>query len=251
MFQNYPFPAFVLSICDSPTSTPTVERSAPFTLNLHSGGDKAYTQSAAIEVVWRNSRWDRLTQQRNLADIISPDSLDRLARWVQRSSDAEDGKGKDEAEVDTFQLEMQLGPPHSVILPLACSAISSSSSASVDTLFIVTALSSGRAVEVPERPAPTPVQSTSLSPSLSRSVSRYSSISSIPSPGPGSALPSPPLATVPRSLDCRFLLDTMDWSQTSLGPRKSWSPVVETMIAVVFASPTQDSLWLGSDFNMI
>jgi hypothetical protein len=53
------------------------------------------------------------------------------------------------------------------------------------------------------------------------------------------------------STDCRVLLDRTDWSETSLGPRPTWSPVIEMMINIVMSSRTQDALCLGQDFNMI
>jgi hypothetical protein len=55
----------------------------------------------------------------------------------------------------------------------------------------------------------------------------------------------------PPVTDCQQLLELTDWSQTCLGPRRTWSPVINVMIDVIMASKTQDALWLGVDFVMI
>jgi hypothetical protein len=60
-----------------------------------------------------------------------------------------------------------------------------------------------------------------------------------------------PGSPTPSQTDCKYLLDPTDWSKTSLGPRWTWSPVIETMINTVIYSKTQDALWLGLEFNMI
>ncbi|WWC91472.1 uncharacterized protein L201_006418 [Kwoniella dendrophila CBS 6074] len=52
-------------------------------------------------------------------------------------------------------------------------------------------------------------------------------------------------------LSCQALLDSTDWSKTTIGARKEWSPVIEMMMEVILRSPTQDALWLGDDFQMI
>ena len=49
---------------------------------------------------------------------------------------------------------------------------------------------------------------------------------------------------------CWQLVETIDWSQTKLGPRSDWDEAVDPLLAVVFQSQTQDSLWLGEDLQI-
>jgi hypothetical protein len=68
---------------------------------------------------------------------------------------------------------------------------------------------------------------------------------------PDRPIPADSDSSKPSQTDCQYLLDHTDWSKTSLGPRSTWSPVIETMINTVMYSKTQDALWLGPEFNMI
>jgi signal transduction histidine kinase/FixJ family two-component response regulator len=47
------------------------------------------------------------------------------------------------------------------------------------------------------------------------------------------------------------LLEAIDWDQTALGPRANWSTQLDSLISVTFQSQTVDSLWLGTECNMI
>lgn len=199
-------------------------------------------------MVWGNVKWDKLLDGKELEVLADAGALRDLLQWVQTPGHQADREGQED---DIFSLPLALAPP--VTLPLTKSAVSSSSSHQYDSLYVVTALSSGVRLPLPTpRRMPAPA-AANMNSSLSRTT---------PSPAPGypSPLPSPSSAITPPTtvskpgpphLDCRHLLNTTDWAQTPLGPRSTWSPVIETMLGIVFASPTQDSLWLGSEFNMI
>jgi hypothetical protein len=89
---------------------------------------------------------------------------------------------------------------------------------------------------------------TSLTPGLEFTPQLPSYSISTPSHTPAVQVRS---LTEPSVIDCATLLANTDWAATSLGPRKTWSPVLDTMISIVMRSPTQDALWLGSESIMI
>ena len=62
---------------------------------------------------------------------------------------------------------------------------------------------------------------------------------------------APPISPAGPVTDCAILLETADWSKTSLGPRETWGTALATMVEIIMASPTPESLWVGGNFNMI
>lgn len=48
-----------------------------------------------------------------------------------------------------------------------------------------------------------------------------------------------------------YLLQTTDWSKTSLGPREQWSQSLRTMLSLVQALPLQATLWWGPDLVLL
>lgn len=203
-----------------------------------------------MEVLWGNSRWTKLLGGGDVEDLADAGAIDGLARWVTRG-ESNDG--------DTFELGLNL-PSTRIILPLANSVVSSSSSAHSGPFFIITALSSGSPRPLETTPlispstTPPPLTDTRSEPSWRNpgGATRQGAPPAFAGNSVDDALTSTPSRPLlPKHLDCRYLLDTTDWSKTALGPRSKWSPVIETMISIVYASPTQDSLWLGPDFNMI
>ena len=188
-----------------------------------------------------------------MADVVvGAGAMQELLQWVQATSVYEDVEG---LEDDIYKLSLALAPP--LTLSLAKSAVSSSSSTSSDSLYVVTALSSGSrlplaAAQRGREPAPMRISTPSSYLSRATPSPAPSYISPMASPASAVTPPATSIAQfIPPHLDCRHLLNTTDWGKTPLGPRASWSPVLETMISIVFASPTQDALWLGPEFNMI
>jgi hypothetical protein len=50
---------------------------------------------------------------------------------------------------------------------------------------------------------------------------------------------------------CWQTLESVDWSKTKLGPRASWPDSYDTILAIVFQSPSQDAVWLGEDLQIM
>lgn len=50
---------------------------------------------------------------------------------------------------------------------------------------------------------------------------------------------------------CWRLMAQVDWSKTILGPRSEWKGEIDTLLSLVFQSPSQDALWLGEDLQII
>jgi hypothetical protein len=50
---------------------------------------------------------------------------------------------------------------------------------------------------------------------------------------------------------CWQKLESVDWSKTKLGPRSSWHDVYDGLLSIVFQSPSQDSVWLGEDLQLL
>lgn len=202
-----------------------------------------------------------MSRARTLEDALGWEGLAALAQWLGSSTGRRDTRGKENAV-------------HSLVvrpstIPIRVVKTSVVSSVRDHDMWVLTAL------DPPVEPARTTsasarstLRSASPPPRHRRRSSQHTSSplavhrdetptdsdvimgTMTSDPHPSSSLST---ATLPTSLDseCRRLLDELDWSTTSLGPRSTWSPVVEMMIDVVLRSPTQDALWLGSDFNMI
>lgn len=166
-----------------------------------------------------------MSRGRNWQSFVDPESAGKFCAWLEQDGEP------------TFELDLTHPP---VSLPFT-------KVVQGDPLhyYIVTALA----------PGPHPLQHP-LPRATFETATPLSASNSLISAKPAHRLarsttlvPSP--LSSPAETDCKTLLETTDWSKTSLGLRSTWSPVLETMIAIVMASPTQDSLWLGADFNMI
>jgi hypothetical protein len=44
---------------------------------------------------------------------------------------------------------------------------------------------------------------------------------------------------------CRELLETTDWSKTSIGPRSSWPAVIHAMVELAFGTRANDAVYYG------
>lgn len=51
--------------------------------------------------------------------------------------------------------------------------------------------------------------------------------------------------------DVQHLLDTMDWSLTSLGPRQDWPGVLDNLTSFAMHNTQPVSVWGGKDWNVI
>jgi len=61
-----------------------------------------------------------------------------------------------------------------------------------------------------------------------------------------------PVAQMQSAADeCWAMMDSVDWSQTSLGPRAQWIDTIDPLLSVIFQSKTADCLWLGKDLTLI
>jgi len=50
---------------------------------------------------------------------------------------------------------------------------------------------------------------------------------------------------------CWQKVEAYDWSKTKLGPRSEWHELYDGLLAIVFQSPSQDSVWLGEDLQIL
>lgn len=221
--QSYPFPAAVFSLAHRPD-----QRSTPVGYdtddNIRNDTYSALTSTLTEEhdighhIEWSNEKWRRLLSESELRENIAAEAFQT---WV-----ASDGE-----EVFTLELSQASITVHLV-------------KATVSNVCVVTSVClEATACAKTSSPTSTPLPTPST---LSR---RSSTVSEIYPDMP----PLTPPLTLPGfvTTDCYLLLEHTDWARTALGPRSKWSPVVETMIAVMMASATQDSLWLGRDFQMI
>ena len=63
--------------------------------------------------------------------------------------------------------------------------------------------------------------------------------------------PAPQYQLATAAEECWRMVDEFDWSKTTLGPRADWADAVDPLLAVVFNSKTEDSLWLGDDLQIL
>jgi hypothetical protein len=50
---------------------------------------------------------------------------------------------------------------------------------------------------------------------------------------------------------CWDWVANVDWSKTQLGPRSGWNDLYDGLLSIVFQSPSQDSIWLGEDLQIL
>jgi hypothetical protein len=168
-------------------------------------------------------------------------AVDELLEWVEQP---------DSTEADSFLLDAD---PSTKLL-FAKTSMTPPTTSTALAYRVVTSVRVGRSAYRQDNPPSTTsidrspaYDSPSASPSDSPSRKRRRSLVLQPD-RPSSADPA---SLIPSQTDCQYLLDHTDWSKTSLGPRSTWSPVIEAMINTVMYSKTQDALWLGPEFNMI
>jgi hypothetical protein len=53
------------------------------------------------------------------------------------------------------------------------------------------------------------------------------------------------------TVECWNMMESVDWSKTKCGPRAQWNEVFDGLMAVVFQSPSQDSIWIGEDLQIL
>lgn len=183
-------------------------------------------------IIWSNKLWDELTGGGDLKDVVDKRSYDVLRSQISKPGSPSN------------ILNLALSRPL-VTLRFAQTfhAPPSSSTSPSSPYHILTCLEDTSAIRTHHRRRSSPSYRTG-SPSPFFLGAAEQSLSSSPDKSPRPAF-------TPQTTDCRQLLELTDWSKTSLGPRETWSPVIETMISVIMASPTQDALWLGPEFNMI
>ena len=226
--KAYPFPAFVVRLRKGVTE-----------------GD--CTPLVKLEYVWGNEPWDEISGSGDIRGVLGLDGERALGDWLEREERAGGAATLDDQSFITHLIAL---PSVSISFSVTKTRIDSHDRTKEDerSLWVITGL---EMVKLPRTPL------ASQRPAVSPFSNANNSIMSAP-PTPifdmsnrTSPLPAAVPGMVPPELDCRSLLQNTDWSLTGLGPREKWSPVVEMMISVVMRSPTQDSLWLGTDFNMI
>lgn len=50
---------------------------------------------------------------------------------------------------------------------------------------------------------------------------------------------------------CWQMVEEFDWSKTKLGARANWNELYDGLLSIVFQSPSQDSVWLGEDLQIL
>jgi hypothetical protein len=172
---------------------------------------------AQYSAVWNNASWNDLSLGRTLQNCLSTDHSKEFDVWL----------GDGDTTGSVFNLTIA-----SIAIPFVKSRIENKLTA--EPLLVLTALGPGQSVR---RDGERSINIKRFSPSLPWEVTNMSPIVTVPK-------------TTPR-LDCRYLVDTYDWASTTLGPRSSWPSLLESMVSLVLASPTQDCVWVGNDFPLI
>lgn len=191
--------------------------------------------------MWGNAKWREAIGGLCLDGQGATTGVEELLEWVEQP---------DSTEADSFLLDAD---PSTKLL-FAKTSMTPPTTSTAPAYRVVTSVRVGRShLQQDGQPSTTSIDTSSVhtpppaSPSDSPSKKRRRSLVLQPD-RPSSADPDSPK---PPQSGCQYLLDHKDWSKTSLGPRSTWSPVIETMINTVMYSKTQDALWLGPEFNMI
>lgn len=177
------------------------------------------TEDTPRRIAWSNPAWqETVTALGPIASIVLRGLLD----WVTHPDSA-----------DTFMLDIDLGRKL-----LLAKTLMPPGTPTTYVLWVVTSVRMGQTGPIPPSLFAGGQSEASPEPACSSNKRRRSPSSEYES---ASTLPT----------DCKYLLDHADWSKTSLGPRSTWSPVIEMMINLIMSSKTQDALWLGKDLNLI
>jgi hypothetical protein len=249
--KAYPFPAFVLVVPITPLTRPRLlSRDTDITVRLV---DEPRSTPPSSSVAWGNEQWFNLTDGRPVGECMEPLMQGSLQDWVE-SEEEEDAIFTLELKrpATTLQLVKTILPlvprsnshafcivtsqrQHQSSTPSARSSISTDVSMSTGSgSYFAQAKSSPR---------------SNLSPPLAREARMRSTI------GRHSPFAEKPGAfqsiMQTASAECRLALDAVDWSKTKLGPRSTWSDVVDPVLSIVWQSPTDDSVWLGEDLHLI
>ena len=283
--KAYPSPAFVLIVPCQPRARPRlVSRDTDVTIrnndSPYAGPSKSPIPSTTF--AWGNDKWHRATEERPIQDCFEHSILNRLQAWTQ----SDDPTGQDTPPVrddSLFSLYMStlgvklslaktivpLSPPSSthafcIITTQARSAraaaLSTESSASpslrsstVDNRWYGNA-SDGRtsvSTDFGSTHSPNTVGFNSYFPPVTSSHRSSSSRSRVGRLSPFSERSHPNEQLRSAADECWQCMDRVDWSKTCLGPRSLWADSIEPLLAVVFQSASQDSLWLGEDMLLI
>ncbi|WWD18860.1 hypothetical protein CI109_103315 [Kwoniella shandongensis] len=212
--ESYPFPAAVFGVGEQWLNDAQEERS-----------------KRRYDIVWSNEKW---MGEETLNDVVG---LNTFREWI--------GQEELEDSGDVFSLESLGSPLHLIRTTFPLNPPSNPS----QDLRIVTSVQLKPHVHFA-------TEAGILEHNHNHTLPTPHSLSSVPAPSQAlrkSSIPDLTLSPLPlpTNMDCKYLLEHTDWSATAMGPRLGWSPVIEMMINVIMASPTQDSLWLGTDFQMI
>jgi hypothetical protein len=242
--QYYPLPACLIDHADS------VRRDGSH-VNISTDQDAspaaiATNLDSPLHITWGNARWNDLVGRAGLEECVDLTSLKRFHEWLE-ADQVEDGNV-------TLSLELKQGATLTLIRTCVPAIPPRKRSF---TIVTTTHLS------YPNTDRDTPEQlsngSAGHEPPQSVSTGRRVSLDDIPEleitsnstkdrgcDGVDEGKPPGTIIT-----DCQLLLEQVDWSKTSLGPRHTWPPSIELMIKTVMASKTQDALWVGEECVMI
>ncbi|WVQ94591.1 hypothetical protein IAU59_001671 [Kwoniella sp. CBS 9459] len=230
--ETYPYPAFVIRV--------------PVVQNASQPGN-ASSGPSRLRIGWSNDKWvQALGREAELETVLGDGSMEAFAEWL--LSDNDHG---------LFRVEINNEPYN-----LVKTVYTRRGSVKSGRLHVITSTPiSSRHESSYSRSRPTALTIPTLPPSPTTPTPRGAENTSRESPPemivPGeSPLPEPTFSpldsrTPTPVVDCKTLLERVDWAATKLGPRSQWSPTIETMLEVIMRSPTQDALWLGDDFQML
>lgn len=229
-------------------------------------------------MVWANEKWLQLTEGRPLEDCVEWITQDQLQSWAE--GDEASGVPADA----TFRLQLRSSP---IMLNLARTVVPLSPPSSTHAFCVITSqrdrvsTPSDQLVQDKARSSTASTGSyfadprTSLSTDVGPSVSEAGTgagtagaeLGSTGSYGVGRSSrakskrrirpsPSEHQAATQELMhaaaeECWRRVEDIDWESTSLGPRSSWSEVVDPILSIVFQSKTQDTVWLGDDLRLI
>lgn len=233
------------------------ESSRPLhTLQLGSVAPVSAPLSVGARVEWANEHAHRILRGRPLNELVDGHLLAAFQEWAESEVDSR--------ETTVFTLEV-LDPPTALELVKARQRRDPTLETVLVVLTAIRVVDRLRGDETKDASTPAvggqrpvrPVHPTvgpALVPPLPVSPDTYSVI--LPfrrKTRQGMAYSTDRIAGPKQDVakQCHLLLEELDWTQTSLGPKETWPPEILSAISIAFSSFTQDVVFVGKDLIMV
>lgn len=270
--ESYPFPAFILHV----------------PIPLHHGSTDGYQHSTSInspntpshtsgawlgssgllQPVWVNQRFTALNSKRTLLDLLSMRDLEMFTDWISGVLEREASNKADSSKVTPGIVDtpFAFGSPLSIPLQspqygtiqmnMTQTSYQTQPPNPTSSFLIIQCIPAQTLIPTQSlaNPADGVNDAAPLQNDLDNVDASSDSESAMDMDQPVSRSPIDHIGSDPahpKHVSVEYLLETKDWSKTSLGSRNQWPESLRTMLSLVMALPLQATLWWGPDLLLL